>query len=191
MNTPAHLIMGAAAFAKPGAPWVTLAAIAGAIAPDLSLYLMAGWHLLILGTSPRIVFDELYFSDLWQQVFAIDNSFFLWGALLLAGLATKRSWLIAFGGAGLLHIAFDFSLHHDDGRMHFWPLSNWIFESPVSYWDRNHYGDIVGPLEMALSLILLVVLWRRFQAMIPRAIIFAAALMQLAPVFIWVFIFSA
>ncbi len=189
MNTPAHLIMGAAAFARPGAPWVTLAALAGSLAPDVSLYVMASWHLFVLGTNPQIVFDELYFSDRWQQIFAIDNSFFVWGALLAAGFWLKREWLIAFAGAGLLHLAFDFPLHHDDGRMHFWPLSDWIFESPVSYWDRNHYGEIVGPLEMLLSLVLLWVLWRRFRKVVPRVILGVAALMQLAPVFIWVFIF--
>lgn len=41
MNTPAHLIIGLAAFGKPGAPRVTAAALAGAMIPDLSLYLLA------------------------------------------------------------------------------------------------------------------------------------------------------
>ncbi|WP_328795072.1 hypothetical protein [Jannaschia marina] len=42
MNTPAHLIIGLAAFGKPGRPRVTAAALCGALLPDLSLYLMAG-----------------------------------------------------------------------------------------------------------------------------------------------------
>ncbi len=191
MNTPAHLILGAAAFARPGAVWVTSAALLGALAPDISLYVMAGWHLLILGTDARIVFDELYFSEMWQSVFAIDNSFFIWGALLALALWLRKSWFIAFAGAGLLHLVFDFPLHHDDGRPHFWPVTNWIFESPISYWDRNHYGQIVGPLEMLLSLILLGILWRRFHKLIPRLVIGVAALLQLAPVFIWVFVFGS
>lgn len=56
MNTPAHLIFGLVAFGKPGAPKVTAAALAGALIPDLSLYLMAGWHLIVLQTDPNIVF---------------------------------------------------------------------------------------------------------------------------------------
>ena len=191
MNTPAHLIMGAAAFARPGAVWVTVAALAGALAPDLSLYLMAGWHLLMLETPAEVVFRELYYSDTWQSVFAVDNSFFVWGAVLALGWFLKREWLVAFAGAALLHLLFDFPLHNDDGRQHFWPISTWVFESPVSYWDPDHYGQIIGPIEMGLCLVLLAVLWRRFQTLVPRLVIVVAALMQIAPVFIWVFVFGS
>ena len=78
MNTPAHLIFGLAAFGKREKAAVTAAALAGALIPDLSLYLLSGWHLLILGTSPDVVFGQLYFSDGWQSLFRIDNSMILW-----------------------------------------------------------------------------------------------------------------
>lgn len=190
MNTPAHLIFGAAAFARPSAPEVTTAALLGALLPDLSLYLMVGWHLFWLGTSPQVVFDQLYFSEAWMRVFRIDNSFILWGIALAAALALRSSWAIALTGAALLHLALDFPLHHDDGRPQFWPLTNWIFESPVSYWDSRAYGNIIGPIEMMACLILCVVLWRRFHGAVARAVIGLAGLSQLAPVFIWVFLFS-
>jgi len=190
MNTPAHLIFGAAAFARPGHQAVTIAALAGALAPDLSLYLMAGWHLFVLGTPPQVVFDELYFSDLWQLIFSIDNSFILWSIGLAVALWRRSPVWIAFAGAGLLHLALDFPLHHDDARAHFWPLTDWKFISPVSYWDRNHYGNIVGPIEMILSLLCLGFLWRKFSTLFPRVLIVAAGLLQVAPVFIWVFVFD-
>jgi hypothetical protein len=79
MNTPAHLIFGLAAFGKVDAPSVTAAALAGALIPDLTLYLMAGTHLLLLGTDPQVVFGQLYFSERWQAIFRIDNSIVLWG----------------------------------------------------------------------------------------------------------------
>ncbi|MEM7472963.1 MAG: cobalamin biosynthesis protein CobQ [Pseudomonadota bacterium] len=190
MNTPAHLIFGAAAFARPGAMQVTSAALAGALAPDLSLYLMAGWHLFVLSTDPQVVFNVLYFSDLWQAIFAVDNSFFVWGAGLGFALWRRSPALIAFAGAGLLHLALDFPLHHDDARAHFWPVTDWKFVSPVSYWDRNHYGGIVGPLEMLASLVCLGILWRRFLTLVPRLILICAGALQLLPVFIWVFVFQ-
>ena len=56
MNTPAHLIFGLTAFGKAGRPSVTAAALAGAMLPDLSLYLLVGWHLQVLGTDPQVVF---------------------------------------------------------------------------------------------------------------------------------------
>ncbi|MCY4333453.1 MAG: cobalamin biosynthesis protein CobQ [Litoreibacter sp.] len=190
MNTPAHLIFGAAAFARPGALNVTLAALAGALAPDLSLYLMAGWHLFVLGTEAQIVFNVLYFSDLWQAIFAVDNSFFVWGGALGFALWLRSPAFIAFAGAGLLHLALDFPLHHDDARAHFWPVTDWRFVSPVSYWDRDHYGGIVGPLEMLASVICLGILWRRFKTWLPRLVLLAAGAMQLFPVFIWIFVFD-
>ncbi len=41
----------------------------------------------------------------------------------------------------------DLPVHHDDGHRHFFPLSDWRFASPVSYWDPEHYGRIVGTAE--------------------------------------------
>ena len=173
MNTPAHIIFAAAAFARPYERKRTLAALAGALAPDLSLYVMAGIAIYILGISPYVVFDELYFSDAWQQVFAVDNSFFVWGfAFGVAWWLGARNAMV-FAASGLMHLAFDFPLHHDDGRPHFWPFSDWVFQSPVSYWDRAHHAGIVGPIELGLSLLFCLVLFRRFNSLRSRAIICA------------------
>lgn len=190
MNTPAHLILGAAVFARPDATKVTIAALFGALAPDLSLYLMAGWHLFILQTPPEIVFGQLYFSDEWMRVFRVDNSFLIWGALLALAIWRKSAWGVALCGSALLHIALDFPLHHDDGRPHFWPLSNWIFDSPVSYWDQSAYGWLVGPLEIIICLIACGYLWTRFTSLIGRILIAVATLSQLLPGFIWLFVFD-
>ena len=170
MNTPAHLILGLAVFSRKDAPRVTGAAAFGALLPDLSLYAMAGVSLAILQIPPHVVFGQLYFSDAWQTVFAIDNSFLLWGLILTFALWWKARAGIAFAGAGLLHLALDFPLHHDDGRPHFWPASNWVFESPVSYWDITHHANWVAPLEGLLVLICVGVLFRRFAGWPMRAL---------------------
>lgn len=190
MNTPAHLIFGAAAFARPGAWRVTLAALLGAFAPDASLYLMAGWHLVVLGTDARIVFGQLYFSPEWVRVFSVDNSFLIWGGVLGFGLWLRKPWLSAFAGAAMLHLALDFPFHAGDGRPHFWPLTSWVFDSPFSYWDRDHGANIIGPLETLACLVALAILWRRFTALWPRVLISLAALLQLSPVFVWLFVFG-
>lgn len=116
MNTPAHLIFGLTAFGKAGRSAVTGAALAGALIPDLSLYLMAGWHLRVLGTPPNVVFGQLYFSDAWQSIFRIDNSIILWGIAFALGALYRSPVMIALCGAALLHLGFDFLLHNDDGR---------------------------------------------------------------------------
>lgn len=162
MNTPAHLIIAAAAFARRDNPKTILPAILGGLAPDFSLYVMSGFCLFILGESPEIVFDQRYFSPAWQQVFAIDNSIILWALVAFIAWRAKSLWVLIFSASALLHILCDLPLHHDDGRAHFWPLTNWIFESPISYWDRRHYGGIVAPIEIALVIGLNFMLWRRF-----------------------------
>jgi len=153
-------LIGAAAFGRKGTRAILLAAFAGAVLPDLSLYLMGGFSLYVLQIPPGIVFGQLYFSDAWQTVFAIDNSVFVWGALLGLAVWFKKPWAMALCGAALAHLALDFPLHHDDGRPHFWPLSSWIFESPVSYWDRRHGALWVAPVEAALASASAVLLWR-------------------------------
>lgn len=189
MNTPAHLIFAAAAFARPGEARRNIAALAGALAPDLSLYLLAGGALAV-GISPARVFDELYFSDAWQTVFAIDNSFFVWGAILLIGLWQRSEVIAIFAGAALLHIAFDFPLHHDDGRPHFWPLTTWVYESPISYWDPRAYGRWVSIAEVIACLTLLVLLWRRFAGAPARWAVGFAGAALVGPMVLFGFLFS-
>lgn len=185
MNTPAHLLIGAGVFATPHRAAVNTAALLGSVLPDLSLYLLSGWALIVQRIPAQQVFDTLYFSPGWQNVFAIDNSFVLWAAGLAAGAALKARWAIALCGAALLHLIGDFLLHHGDARRHFWPLSDWVFVSPVSYWDPRHFGHIVGPLEGALCLLICVLLWRRFHGAAARCCVALAAVAALAPGFLW------
>ena len=190
MNTPAHLIFGLAAFSRRGSAPVTGAAIAGALIPDLSLYLLAGWHLFVLGTSAQVVFDQLYLSEAWQAVFRIDNSIVLWGIGLAFALWARSAWASALTGAAILHLLLDMAFHAGDGRAHFWPISTWVFHSPVSYWDSAHYGQIIGPLEILVALGLAAfVLWPRHQSAGMRALITGLAVMEIAPVFVWLMFF--
>ncbi len=181
MNTPAHLVLGMAALARPNSPRVNTAAFAGSLLPDLSLYLMGFWALFIQNIPPGIVFGQLYYSEAWQTVFAIDNSFFVWTAFVLAGYWFRKDWLFVFGLAGLLHILFDFPLHHDDGRPHFFPVSDWVFSSPISYWDPRHYGNIVGAIEAVLSLFLAVWMCLKFRSLLARSMIVVLLAAELVP----------
>ena len=181
MNTPAHAIFGAAVFGRAGDFRVTTAAIAGGLVPDLPLMTMVGWSLWVRGVSPEMVFGTYYFSEDWQAVFSIDHGFFIWGAALLLAILLRRPVLLAFAGSGFLHALVDFFVHHDDARAQFWPLTSWKFQSPISYWDRAHYGQYVGPLEIVISLGLCVLLWRQFHRMPARALIVLAAVAETAP----------
>lgn len=189
MNTPAHLIFGAFAFSRPDSAKITIAAIVGALIPDFSLYFLVSWSRWVQGISFQVIFDELYFSPSWQQIFAIDNSFFVWGLVLVVGILLKKPWLWALAGAATLHLFLDFPLHHDDARMHFWPVTTWVFESPVSYWDNNHYGQIVGPIEVGAVVICTAILIRRFVKLSPRVFFATLATLEAAPMVIFYLMF--
>lgn len=189
MNTPAHLLIGAAAFGKAGRTGTFTAAFLGAAAPDLSLYVMVSVSIWLLNIPPEVVFRELYYSETWQSVFAVDNSFILWGVGLTVAFWRKSSVFIAFTGAALLHLALDFPLHTHDARQHFWPLTDWVFESPVSYWDNNAHAGIVGPVALSLAGGAVVVIWRATTHLGIRLLAGALFLMELASSGIWRFVF--
>ncbi len=190
MHTPAHVIFASAAFARPGAPVRNAAAAIGGLLPDMSLFVMVGWQRLAVGRSWDQIFKEDYGAPFWQSVFAVDNSIPLWGALLAAALLFRRDWIAVLAASALLHLAFDLPLHHNDARPHFWPLSNWVFESPVSYWDPAHYGRIVAPLELIACVVLTIVLWRRFAGGAARALSAGGLALQIAPFFVFRLVFG-
>ena len=183
MMTQTHLIFGLAAFGKPDSAKVTTAALIGALLPDLSLYAMAGWHLFVLETSPDVVFNQLYFSEAWHSVFRIDNSILLWGLALVLSVMLKSKVAFALCGAALLHLFLDFPLHHDDGRAHFWPITTWIFESPVSYWDDRHFGHVVAPVEIIASLVACLYIFRKWAGRKMRVFVSLLAALQFTALF--------
>lgn len=189
MNTPAHLVLGAAAFGRVKSRPVFWAALLGGLLPDLSLYVLGGVSLFILQIPPSRVFNELYFSDAWQTVFAIDNSILLWGTLLAVALARRSAWAIALCAAALLHVILDFPLHHDDGRPHFWPVSWWVFESPFSYWDIRQGARWIAPIEAVLVCLAAIVICLRRPGVWVMGATLALVCMEIWVVRQWLFFF--
>ena len=182
-------MLGAAAFGKADKKGTYAAAFLGAFAPDFSLYAMVAVSIWIMNIPADVVFRELYYSDAWQSVFAVDNSFIVWGIGLSIALWRRSPVFIAFAAAGLLHLALDFPLHTHDARQHFWPLSDWVFESPVSYWDSSAHADIVGPVALMVSFGCAAYIWSRFQSLTIRLLAGILALMELMSSGVWRFVF--
>lgn len=189
MNTPAHLLIGMAACGRKNVRGTGRASALGSLLPDLSLYLMAGVSLFILKIPAERVFGELYFSPAWQTVFSVDNSFVIWTFLLGVALFLQSRLATACAAAALLHLATDFPLHNDDARPHFWPISDWVFESPLSYWDSDHNASWVAPFTLIAVLISSVVLWRRYPDWPLRAGILLACAAEIWVVRQWLLFF--
>ena len=167
MHTPTHLLIGAAAFGRPGSSARNWAAIAGALMPDLPMFVMFGWARFGAGLSDRDIWPApagLYWQEPWQTLVNAGHSIPLLVAILLVGRLMKTDWVEVYALSGLLHVAFDLPVHREDAHAHFWPFSDWKFVSPVSYWDRSHSGGIMGAIEIMIVVACMVVLWRRFES---------------------------
>jgi hypothetical protein len=179
LQTPTHVLIAAAAFARPGAARINVAALAGGFIPDAFLFAVWGWSKLA-GVPESDLWTRIYWSDGVQSGQAISNSFPLFALFLAAALLLRSRAGAVFAGAALIHLVCDFLLHAKDAHQHFWPFSRWRFESPISYWDPAHFGAIVAVIEAVLALALIVVLYRRFRRRWIRAVLVLSGLTYLA-----------
>lgn len=194
MNTQTHILLAATLFARPGREnrLRNSAVLTGALIPDVLIFAMFLWS-KIIGAPESEVWSVWYFTPPWMTAIDWMNSVPVFLALLAAAYALHRKdWgnpryvaaLMLFALAALTHILGDLPLHVDDGHAHFVPLSQWRFESPVSYWDPRFYGNSFALIELALGLGLIIALWRRFSRPAVRAILVIATLAYAVP-YIW------
>lgn len=159
MNTPAHLMLnlGLLGWKKP--PSLQLAALAGAVLPDVPMFLFYFWKKIWRGLPESVIWEQ-YFDARWQIVFDLFHSFpvaILGGAL---SLWLKWKMLSLFFASVALHSLGDIFVHHDDAHRHFYPLSNWQFVSPVSYWDPHFHGDVFSLVEILMVGMVGIWIWR-------------------------------
>lgn len=185
MNTIAHVIVASAALSRPQSPRRNLAIVAGALVPDASMFVFFAWSRMN-GWSGDETWNVRYWMEPWQSIGAISNSFLLFAGFL--ALAEWRKWTIVavVAAAAMLHIALDFPLHADDAHRHFWPVSTWRFNSPVSYWDPSANGLIGTAIETAIVVAASVFLWRRFTGLRTRITLAVLLTLQIAMLIAWI-----
>ena len=79
----------------------------------------------------------------------------------------------------VLHSLLDLPVHNDDAHRHFFPLSNYRFISPISYWDPNHYGGIVSVVELLLVLLATFPVFNLIQSWIGKGLAIAIDLIYI------------
>lgn len=177
MNTIAHMVVASAALARPERPKRNWAVLLGAFLPDASMFVFFAWS-RIQGWSGNETWNVQYWNEPWQMLGGISNSFVFCGLLFAIAVWRKWSILTVIAAAALLHVALDFPLHANDAHRHFWPLTDWRYFSPVSYWDPEANGLIGGAIETLAALGTTVILWRRFPKLRWRALFASLALLQ-------------
>lgn len=153
-----------------------MAFVLGGVAPDVALWLLnlgaIVYYPLVDGLSVseahQPAMDDLYFNSFWWIAgHNLLHAPIILLALIVGASVMKPPWksLVRFSAAGgLLHSLLDILVHHDDGPLVFFPVS-WSIRvsSPVSYWDPDHYGWFVRPIDLAITVagaIWLIRWWR-------------------------------
>ena len=171
MQTPSHSIINLLMLGQGKPPFVQAAIIIGSILPDAPMFLFYFVEKVINRTPEMQIWQESYYIESWQNFFDIFNSLpfivvgfaFMWWRQSSVGMALFASMA--------LHCLGDLPLHHDDGHRHFFPFSDWRFESPVSYWDPRHHGNIVAPIELTIAFVGCVILFFSYESWIGKGAI--------------------
>ncbi len=144
----------------------------GSVLPDIPLGVLSLAYLAYYrwvaplpdGVSMIEQYDVLYFTD---PVWKVGHNFFHAPLIILALLGlgvflgrrgTRWGWGVAWFALGCgIHSFIDVFTHYSDGPLLLFPLNwDWRFNSPVSYWDVDHYGGIFAPLEHLVDLAILL-----------------------------------
>lgn len=193
MMTTTHVLMAAALTTRPhmkGA-LITFGWLGGFV-PDAPMFMMVAASRMGATETQNLWRqpDGLYWTWPWGTAIDYSHSIPIWGVLLLLGyLLWRRArdrWreigLIVFvvAAGAFLHSFVDLLVHTNDAHAQFLPVSEWRFHSPVSYYQRDHYGLWVGLLEAAIGISIAVWIVTRFKPRPPRILAVVLALPYLA-----------
>ena len=180
MNTPAHAVFNLALLARSQKPQWNPLIIWGALIPDLAMFGFYFWLKLVVDVPELQIWRTEYYRPGWQLLFDFFNSIPL--ALLGVGVMVyaKRTGIALLFASIALHCLEDLPVHHDDAHRHFWPLSNFRFESPVSYWDPDHYGAIASRVELVLMLVASAYVFNKVRSRQTKALLIVANLLPFA-----------
>ncbi len=115
---------------------------------------------------------------------AYFNSIPIYLSLALLGFVMRsKTWgkvILFFALAALTHMATDLPVHNHDAYRHFWPLSDWRFISPLSYYEREHHAGWVSLIEIVIALTSIFILWKRFPKLWVKIILGSLAAFYIA-----------
>jgi hypothetical protein len=169
---------------------VNVVLFSGAAVPDVAIFVFFIWYTLFDPIPQRVMWSEYAFLVEWQFVFSMFHSFPLWVITSIAFLLLKMPRSALFCLAVLLSALQDFLVHHDDGHGHFFPFSDYRFESPISYWDPAHYGWYASAAEVILVLGASVWAYRRLETRWGKSFLVLTFVSLVATQGFWAVLFS-
>ena len=180
MNTPSHAILNLVIFNQKLRHQASPAILIGAVLPDLPIFVFYFLMKFVYKLPPQQIWSEAYYQPFWQFMVSIFHSIPL--ALLGVLICHLGNWQVMklLFISMILHSILDLPVHNDDAHRHFFPLSDYRFISPISYWDVNHYGHIAAFVEILLVLGATVYLLPKIKAY------WAIGLLVVVNLFYWV-----
>lgn len=176
MNTPAHVIVNLLVLSRNKNTKTVGSIVIGSILSDIPMFLFYGWVKFVQKLPESKIWSEAYYYGNWQNFFDLFNSLPLFIVGYLIAKQRKSNWFCFFFASLMLHVAGDFLLHNDDAHRHFFPISDWRFQSPVSYWNPDHFGHIIGPIEAVIVILGIMVLVKWFKPVGIRLLFIAIGL---------------
>jgi len=196
MNTQSHAILTTVAlrlgFGKRLAKlrYLNPVLVTGALLPELPLFIFVIYYSFIDVHTQSQLWNECYYYPEWQAAISIFHSFPIWGILAVTAFALKKPRVALFGLAGLVSSAEDFLLHSEDAHSHFWPLTDYRFASPVSYWDPDFHGAIASVGEIMIVLVASIWLWPKLESSWGKSLLILAMVTMLGSHGLWSLIFG-
>ena len=179
MNTPSHYIFNLVFLSNTIAPNANFAITVGAILPDVPIFLFYGITKFVYNLPEKEIWENAYYDPFWQTIIALFHSFPLAAIGLVACLYWNWHTGVIFCTSLICHSLLDLPVHHDDAHRHFFPLSNYRFISPLSYWDSAHYGTFVALAEVVIILALTPFALGLLQSGLTKSIIIAIDLLYI------------
>jgi hypothetical protein len=161
MNTPAHVVVSAVLLGRGAGRALAGPLVLGALLPDLPMLVFYGVQKLALRAPEQKIWSAAYFDPGWQQFFDLFNSLPLIALGAFVAFRTEATPALAVLASMAVHCLCDLPLHREDAHGHLFPLTDWRFRSPISYWAPAHHGRAFASAELALALVGGAVLLRR------------------------------
>ncbi len=162
MYTPGHAVLNLAVLGGIASGPFGLAIAAGAVLPDVPIFLLYARERL-RGTAPDDIWTGPYQERFWQNLIHGMHSIPLAALGIALGLLLAEPLLAAFFASILLHALCDFPLHAIDAHRQLLPFSQYRFISPISYWDVRYHARIVALGELGLVFAATLILWPAVQ----------------------------
>jgi hypothetical protein len=171
VHTPGHAVINVAALGTALDPALAAPIIAGAVLPDVPIMVLYLKERILHKTPENVIWSDHYQRRFWQDLIHGTHSLPLAAIGLAIALAAGSMIFAAFFASVLLHAAADLPVHAEDAHRHFFPFSNYRFESPISYWDVRRHGKVVALVEMLIVFAASVVLWGWYVELWSRALV--------------------